>query len=57
VTRKAIIKILGPQANTDPAAKAALMKQIAYETKASSGLYGVIAGYLSASDLAAAVAL
>jgi hypothetical protein len=57
LTRKAIIQILGPLAATDPQAKAALMNQIAYETKQSSGLYSVIAGYLSPADVAAAVGL
>jgi hypothetical protein len=33
------------------------MNQIAYETKQSSGLYSVIAGYLSPADVAAAVGL
>ena len=37
LTRKAIIQILGQQAATDPSAKTALMKQIAYETKDTLG--------------------
>jgi hypothetical protein len=57
LTRKAIIQILGPLAATDPQAKAALMNQIAYETKQSSGLYSVIAGFLSPADVATAVGL
>jgi hypothetical protein len=57
LTRKAIIKILGQQAATDPTAKTALMNQIAFETKENSGLYSVIAGYLSTDDISKAVGL
>lgn len=57
LTRKAIIKILGQQAATDSAAKTALMNQIAFETKENSGLYSVIAGYLSTDDISKAVGL
>jgi hypothetical protein len=57
LTRKAIIKILGQQASVDPVAKTALMNQIAFETKENSGLYAVIAGYLSTDDISKAVGL
>jgi hypothetical protein len=51
-TRQAIYKIIVPAAKTEPAAKAALIKQVKVELDAKEGLYNLLGEYLTGPEIA-----